>query len=99
MKQKERSERASIEAKEEMKEMQRQCQDLITKARTEKDAKTEECEELRSQVRVEFINKCSCYVTYSIGMNVVAPSKLHKHRGRCYTAEWPYCPFAVLWLC
>ncbi len=34
-----------------MKEMQQQCQDLINKARTEKDAKIQECEELRSQVR------------------------------------------------
>ena len=40
-----------------MKEMQRQCQDLITKARTEKDAKIEECEKLRSQVR----SWSSCY--------------------------------------
>ncbi|CAB4030083.1 Hypothetical predicted protein, partial [Paramuricea clavata] len=48
--QKERSERGSIEAREEMKEMQRQCQDLITKARAEKDAKIQENEELRSQV-------------------------------------------------
>ena len=50
MKQKERSERVSIETQEEMKEMQQQCQDLITKARAEKDAKIQECEELRSQV-------------------------------------------------
>ena len=28
---------------------------------------------------------------------LVATSKLHKHRGTCYTAEWPYCPFATLW--
>ena len=27
---------------------------------------------------------------------LVAASKLHKHRGTCYTAEWPYCPFAIL---
>ena len=26
----------------------------------------------------------------------MAASKLHKHRGTCYTAEWPYCPFAIL---
>jgi DNA repair exonuclease SbcCD ATPase subunit len=30
--------------------LQQQCQDLINKARTEKDAKIQECEELRSQV-------------------------------------------------
>ena len=30
--------------------LQQQCQDLISKARTEKDAKIQECEELRSQV-------------------------------------------------
>ena len=30
---------------------------------------------------------------------LVAASKLHKHRGTCYTAEWSYCPFAILWLC
>jgi F0F1-type ATP synthase membrane subunit b/b' len=41
----------SIEVQEEMKEMQKQCQDLITRARAEKDAKIQECEELRSQVR------------------------------------------------
>ena len=29
---------------------------------------------------------------------LVAASKLHKHWGTCYTAEWPYCPFAILWL-
>ena len=23
-------------------------------------------------------------------------SKLHKHRGTCCTAEWPYCPVAIL---
>ena len=27
---------------------------------------------------------------------LVVASKLHKHRGTCYTAEWPYCPFAIL---
>ena len=27
---------------------------------------------------------------------LMAASKLHKHRGTCYTAEWPYCPFAIL---
>ena len=27
----------------------------------------------------------------------MAASKLHKHRGTCYTAEWPYCLFAILW--
>ena len=27
---------------------------------------------------------------------LVAVSKLHKHRGTCCTAEWPYCPFAIL---
>ena len=26
----------------------------------------------------------------------MAASKLHKHRGTCYTAEWPYCLFAIL---
>ena len=25
-----------------------------------------------------------------------AASKLRKHTGTCYTAEWPYCPFAIL---
>ena len=29
---------------------------------------------------------------------LVAASKLHKHEGTCYTVEWPYCPFAILWL-
>ena len=24
-----------------------------------------------------------------------AASKLHKHRGTCCTAEWPYCPVAI----
>ena len=28
----------------------------------------------------------------------MAASKLHKHSRTCYTAEWPYCPFAILWL-
>ena len=28
---------------------------------------------------------------------LVAASKLHKHRRTCYTVEWPYCPFAILW--
>ena len=28
---------------------------------------------------------------------LVEASKLHKHKGTCYTAEWPYCPFATLW--
>ena len=28
---------------------------------------------------------------------LMAASKLHKHRETCCTAEWPYCPFAVLW--
>ena len=28
---------------------------------------------------------------------LVAVSKLRKHRGTCCTAEWPYCPFAILW--
>ena len=28
----------------------------------------------------------------------MAASKLHKHRGTCYTAEWPYCLFAILCL-
>ena len=25
-----------------------------------------------------------------------AASKLHKHRGTCCTAEWPYCPVTIL---
>lgn len=30
--------------------MQQQCQELVTKSRTERDSKIQECEELRSQV-------------------------------------------------
>ena len=26
----------------------------------------------------------------------MAASKLHKHRGTCCTAEWTYCPLAIL---
>lgn len=40
-----------IETRKEMKEVQEQCQDLISKTRAEKDAKIQECEELRAQVR------------------------------------------------
>ena len=29
---------------------------------------------------------------------LVATSKLHKHRKTCFTAEWPYCAFAILWV-
>ena len=29
---------------------------------------------------------------------LVAASQLHKHRGTCCIAEWPYCPFAILCL-
>ena len=28
---------------------------------------------------------------------LVAASKLHNHWGTGCTAEWPYCPFAILW--
>lgn len=44
------SERAFHDVKEEMKRMQQQCQELVTKSRTERDSKIQECEELRSQV-------------------------------------------------
>ena len=47
---KDHCERALLDAREEMKKMQLQCQELITKARTERDSKIQECEELRSQV-------------------------------------------------
>ena len=30
---------------------------------------------------------------------LVAASKLHKNRGACCTAEWPYCSFAILSTC
>ena len=29
---------------------------------------------------------------------LVAASQLHNIRAPCCTAEWPYCPFATLWL-
>lgn len=54
-KQNERSERAAVEAKEEIKEVQRQCQEIVTKARAEKDSKIQECEELRLQVKLIII--------------------------------------------
>ena len=28
---------------------------------------------------------------------LVAASKLHNDRASCCTAEWPYCPFPILW--
>ena len=38
-------------------------------------------------------------IFWPIGMLkwLFAASKLHKHRGTCCTAEWPYCPFTILW--
>ena len=45
-----------------------------------------------------FSQPVNCIFCPIITLNwLVAASKLQKHRGTCCTAEWPYCPFAILW--
>ena len=51
LKEKEQNGRALVDAREEIKRIQQQCQEIVTKSRNERDMKIQECEELRSQVR------------------------------------------------